>query len=95
MSAPTTSRISIRPTLVSAAMIPPTKTTRPAADKTAPTVSKGRVGSAGSGSVMLRPRTTMITMMTAWKTKATRQEMAVVINPQLTARWQHRPLPYR
>ena len=35
MSAPTTiRRITIRPTLVSAAMMPPTRTTRPAADRT-------------------------------------------------------------
>ena len=81
MAAPATRSTAVRARLVSAAMMPPTRTTSPAADRTAPTVSKGRVGSAGTGSVMERPRSTMITMMMAWKTKAARQVVAVVIAP--------------
>ena len=51
-SAPATSRPSISQPLLSAARMPMTTRTRPTADRTAPTVSKGRVGSAGSGSSM-------------------------------------------
>ncbi len=40
----------IKVTLLSAAKIPSTKTTRPRADRTAPTVSNGRVGSGATGS---------------------------------------------
>ena len=65
-------------------MIPPTRTTRPTADSTAPTMSKGRLGSAGTGSTTLRESTTMTTMMRAWKTNAARQLMAVVIAPPIS-----------
>ena len=44
-----------------------------------PSVSKGRVGSAGSGSSIRRLRTTITVTTTAWKTKAARQLIAVVI----------------
>ncbi len=84
IAAPTTSSRAISPRLLSAAMIPPTKTTRPTADRTAPTMSKGRVGSAGIGSLTLRASTTMIRMMTAWKMNATRQLSAVVIAPPIS-----------
>ena len=84
MSAPTTTSTAISARLLSAAMIPPTRTTRPTADRTAPTVSKGRVGSAGSGSVMPRASSTIITMMRAWKMNAARQVIAVVIAPPIS-----------
>ena len=83
MSAPATIRTAISARLLSAAMIPPTRTTRPTADRIAPTVSKGRCGSAGSGSGMPRASSTMITMMRAWKTNAARQVIAVVIAPPI------------
>ena len=51
--APATIRASISQTLLSAARMPVTSRTRPTADRTAPPMSKGRVGSAGSGSSML------------------------------------------
>jgi hypothetical protein len=65
-------------------MIPPTKITRPAADRMAPTMSKGRLGSAGTGSTTLRESTTMTRMMRAWKTNATRQLSPVVIAPPIS-----------
>ena len=83
MTTPTTIRTSISTKFWSAARIPPTRTTRPAADKTAPTMSNGRVGSGGTGSMMLRPRSRMITMITAWKRKAARQLIPVVIRPPI------------
>ena len=49
-SAPATIRPSISQRLLSAARMPVTTRTRPTADRTAPPVSNGRVGSAGSGS---------------------------------------------
>ena len=46
-------------------------------------VSKGRVGSGGTGSLIGRLRTTMIATITAWKTNAARQLMAVVMRPPI------------
>lgn len=48
------SRSDITQKLLSAANMPVTHSTRPIADRIAPLVSNGRVGSAGSGSVILR-----------------------------------------
>ncbi len=56
----------------------------PTADRTAPRVSKGRVGSAGSGSSSRRLSRTMSAMTSAWKTKAARQLTAVVIRPPMS-----------
>ena len=84
MSAPATIKMAIRPRLWSAAMIPPTRTTRPTADRIAPTMSNGRLGSAGSGSLMLRASSRMTTMMMAWKMNAARQVIAVVMVPPIS-----------
>ena len=46
-------------------------------------VSKGRVGSAGTGSFILRLRNTIVATITAWKTKAHRQLSAVVMRPPI------------
>ena len=53
-TAPATSRMAMRAKLSSAASTPITTRTRPAADSTAPTLSKGCVRSAGRGSTMAR-----------------------------------------
>ena len=79
--APTTSRMSISQTLSSAARMPMTIRTRPTADRTAPPVSKGRVGSAGRGSWIRRLSRMIAVMTSAWKTKAARQLMAEVMRP--------------
>ena len=46
-------------------------------------MSKGRSGSAGTGSVMPRASTRMIRIMSAWKMNARRQVVAVVIAPPI------------
>ena len=57
----------------------------PIPDSTAPTVSKGRSGSAGSGSTTPRRLNRRIaTITSAWKTKAARQLMNVVIAPPIS-----------
>ena len=61
-----------------------TSRTRPTAERTAPRVSKGRAGSAGSGSSMRRLSTTITTMISAWKTNAARQLIAVVMRPPIS-----------
>ena len=69
--------------LSSAASTPITTKTRPAADSTAPRMSKGRVGSGATGSTILRLSRTITAMITAWKTKAARQLIAVVMRPPI------------
>ena len=76
-------RAAISARLWSAAMIPPTRITNPAAERTAPTTSNGRVGSGGTGSTRRRARIKMTTMMSAWKMKAARHVMVVVITPPI------------
>ena len=61
-----------------------TTSTRPTAERTAPAVSNGRVGSAGSGSVIFRLSKTITTMIRAWKMKAARQLMAEVMRPPIS-----------
>ena len=61
-----------------------TTRTRPTAERTAPTVSKGRVGSGGKGSSIGRLRKTMAATIRAWNTKAARQLMAVVMRPPIS-----------
>jgi hypothetical protein len=62
-----------------------TTRTSPSADSTAPPVSNGRVGSAGSGSLTYRRLSTKITATTtAWKTKAARQLIADVMRPPIS-----------
>ena len=61
-----------------------TSTKRPPAERMAPTVSNGRVGSAGSGSRSLRLRIRITTITSAWKTKAARQLIAVVMRPPMS-----------
>ena len=61
-----------------------TSSTRPTADSTAPPMSKGRVGSAGSGSSTCRLSTTITAMIRAWKTNAARQLSAEVIRPPIS-----------
>ena len=58
-----------------------TRQTSPAAERTAPRVSKGRVGSGATGSSILRLRKTMTATIRAWKTNAARQLIAVVMRP--------------
>ena len=82
--APAAIKITISTRLLSAAMIPPTRSTRPSADKIAPTMSKGRPGSAGSGSTRPRASSTMSATMMAWKTNAARQLRAVAIAPPIS-----------
>ena len=45
--------------------------------------SNGRVGSAGRGSTIRRASKTMLATTSAWKTKAARQLMAVVMRPPI------------
>ena len=68
---------------LSAARTPITTRTRPAADRTAPSVSKGRVGSGATGSTMARLSQRITAMTIAWKTNAARQLMAVVMSPPI------------
>jgi hypothetical protein len=60
-----------------------TKMTRPVADKIAPTMSKGWVGSGATGSTIRRPSTKITATTTAWNTNAARQVIAVVIRPPI------------
>ena len=53
----------------------------PAADRTAPTVSKGRVGSGGKGSTMPRLRKMMVATTAAWRRNEARQLIVVVMRP--------------
>ena len=71
-------------TLSSAARTPITTKTRPAADRTAPRLSKGRVGSGATGSTIERLRKTITATTTAWKTNAARQLIAVVMRPPIS-----------
>ena len=82
--APAMIKISISQALLSAARIPVTTSTKPIAESTAPPVSNGRVGSGGSGSVRFRLSKTITTMIRAWKMKAARQVIAVVISPPIS-----------
>ncbi len=58
-----------------------TRPTSPAAERIAPKVSNCRVGSGATGSSSLRLMKMMIAMISAWKTNAARQLIAVVMNP--------------
>ena len=82
--APTTTSTAIHARLLSASRIPMTTSTKPVADRTAPTVSKGRVGSGATGSSIRRLSNTIVATMSAWKTKAARQLMAVVMRPPIS-----------
>ncbi len=77
-------KISMSQRLLSAARMPATTSTRPTAERTAPVVSKGRVGSAGSGSVIFRLNKTITAITRAWNMKAARQLMAEVIRPPIS-----------
>ena len=46
-------------------------------------MSKGRVGSGGTGSTMSRLSQTITATTSAWKTNAARQLMAVVMSPPI------------
>ncbi len=81
--APTANRTAISRRLLSAARTPITTRTRPAADRTAPRVSKGRVGSGATGSTIERLSKTITAMTNAWKTNAARQLIAVVMRPPI------------
>ena len=74
----------MRAKLSSAASTPITTRTRPAADSTAPTLSKGCVRSAGRGSSMARLSHRIAATTSAWNTKAARQLMAVVMRPPIS-----------
>jgi hypothetical protein len=82
-SAPAMIRISISQRLLSAARMPITTSTRPRADRIAPVVSNGRVGSGGSGSLIFRLSQTITAITRAWKMKAARQLMAEVMRPPI------------
>jgi hypothetical protein len=80
--APTTSRMSISQMLSSAARMPMTIRTRPTADRTAPPVSKGRVGSAGRGSWIRRLNRMIAAMTSASSTVGIRPgERSRVVTP--------------
>ena len=69
---------------LSACRIPNTTKNMPTADRIAPTASKRRVGSAGTGSSMRRLRKMMIATTAAWKTNAARQLIPVVMRPPIS-----------
>ena len=69
--------------LVSACRIPNTTKNIPTADRTAPTASKGRLGSGGIGSTTRRLSTMIVPTTEAWKTNAARQLMPEVIRPPI------------
>ena len=71
-------------TLLSACRIPNTTKNMPTADRIAPTTSKGRSGSAGRGSTIRRLSRMIATMTAAWKMKAARQLIAVVMRPPIS-----------
>jgi hypothetical protein len=81
--APTVNRTAMSARSLSAARTPITTRMRPTADKTAPSVSKGRVGSGAMGSTMSRLSQRITAMTIAWKTNAARQLMAVVMSPPI------------
>ena len=56
----------------------------PTADRIAPIASKGRVGSALSGSSRRRLSRTITATTAAWKMNAARQLIAVVIKPPIS-----------
>jgi hypothetical protein len=56
---------------------------RPTAERIAPPVSNGRVGSGGSGSWTWRLSQTITAMTSTWKTKAARQLIAEVMMPPI------------
>ena len=56
----------------------------PTADRTAPRVSKGRVGSGGSGSTMRRLSRMIAPTTAAWSRNETRQLMVVVMRPPIS-----------
>ena len=64
--------------------IPNTMKNMPTAERTAPTASNGRVGSAGSGSTSRRLSKTITATTMAWKTNAARQLIAVVMIPPIS-----------
>ena len=66
-----------------ACRIPKTTKNMPTAERIAPTPSKGRVGSAGSGSTRRRLRRMIVATTRAWKTNAARQLIPVVITPPI------------
>jgi len=70
--------------LLSAARIPVTSRTSPTADRTAPTTSNGRLGSAGSGSRTRRANRTITATISAWNPKAARQLIAEVMTPPIS-----------
>jgi hypothetical protein len=70
--------------LLPACRIPNTTQSIPIPDRIAPTTSKGRVGSAGSGSTSRRLKRMIVAMTRAWKMNAARQLMAVVITPPIS-----------
>ena len=68
---------------LSAASTPITTRISPAADRTAPRVSKGRVGSGAMGSTIERLIQMITAMTSAWNTNAARQLIAVVMRPPI------------
>jgi hypothetical protein len=83
-AAPTTRSTAMSTLLLSAWRIPKTTKNMPTADRTAPTVSKRRVGSGASGSSIRRVRRTITATTTAWKTNAARQLIAVAMRPPIS-----------
>ena len=82
--APATIKINISQTLLSAARMPVTTSTRPTAERTAPPVSNELLGSGGSGSTIFRLKKTITATMRAWKMKAARQLIAEVMRPPIS-----------
>ena len=70
--------------LLPACRIPNTTKNMPTAERIAPTASKGRVGSGGSGSTSRRLSRMIVATISAWKTNAARQLIAVVITPPIS-----------
>ena len=82
--APSTIRPAISARLWSAAMIPPTRMTSPAAERMRPRRRMGASDRVARGRPARRARATITTMTSAWKMKAARQVMVVVITPPMS-----------
>ena len=70
--------------LLPACRMPTTTKKSPTAERTAPRVSKGRVLSAGRGSMMRRLSTMIVATIAACRRKDARQLIAVVMSPPIS-----------
>ena len=75
---------SVNQRLLSAARMPRTTKMRPSDDITAPPMSNGRPGSAGSGSRTVRRSSKIVATTSVWKTNAARQLIVEAIRPPIS-----------